>query len=158
MPRHGRGLVPHYPDRRSAVRALPVLPSGATERRTVSLSPTPRDVLAYCENEGWGTHPWELIEPADEARMFRLADGILAELADNGYAVVSLNVEQPKCPECEGRGWLAEPEFGTQTACPRCKGQGHSQSWDGQLSDIVVEPCPSCGGSGTAPKDAPHGA
>jgi molecular chaperone DnaJ len=44
------------------------------------------------------------------------------------------------CPECKGRGVLAESQglFALSQPCPRCRGNG----------TIIEHPCPKCGGSG----------
>jgi molecular chaperone DnaJ len=44
------------------------------------------------------------------------------------------------CPECKGRGVLAESQglFSLSQPCPRCRGNG----------TVIEQPCPSCHGSG----------
>ncbi|MDX6514325.1 MAG: molecular chaperone DnaJ, partial [Gaiellaceae bacterium] len=44
------------------------------------------------------------------------------------------------CPECKGRGVLAESQglFALSTPCPRCRGNG----------TVIEKPCPKCQGSG----------
>jgi molecular chaperone DnaJ len=44
------------------------------------------------------------------------------------------------CPECNGRGVLAESQglFALSQPCPRCRGNG----------TVIEDPCPSCAGSG----------
>jgi molecular chaperone DnaJ len=44
------------------------------------------------------------------------------------------------CPECKGRGVLAESQglFALSQPCPRCRGNG----------TIIEDPCPRCGGTG----------
>ena len=48
------------------------------------------------------------------------------------------------CPECEGRGVIAQNQgfFALSAPCPRCHGNG----------TIVETPCPTCGGSGVQNK------
>ena len=44
------------------------------------------------------------------------------------------------CPQCDGRGVVAEAQglFALSAPCPRCRGNG----------TIIEEPCPNCRGSG----------
>ena len=44
------------------------------------------------------------------------------------------------CPQCKGRGVVAESQgfFSLSQPCPRCRGNG----------TVIEEPCPTCGGSG----------
>jgi molecular chaperone DnaJ len=44
------------------------------------------------------------------------------------------------CPECQGRGVVAESQgfFALSQPCPRCRGNG----------TVIEDPCPRCGGSG----------
>ncbi len=48
------------------------------------------------------------------------------------------------CPECEGRGVIAQNQgfFALSQPCPRCRGNG----------TIIETPCPTCGGSGVQNK------
>jgi len=57
-------------------------------------------------------------------------------------------VEVPDCEECEGRGWVDDPDGGTMT-CPECNGETCSVCGgeDYVAAEQNVHPTPESGGT-----------